>query len=121
MRLVRTCIEAGVLLSGFLLGGTVGVGAMLYALTIGPITHRTIPAMALRPKTKSRTSGGGSPCSTSCVWMCSRRYSCATASGRLRYSMTVVTQFRLDIGTVLRTGPGRATTGPVRHNRRWRL
>jgi uncharacterized membrane protein YczE len=37
-----------VLISGFLLGGTVGVGTLLYALAIGPITHRTIPALALR-------------------------------------------------------------------------
>lgn len=49
MRVVRTCIEAAVLSTGFLLGGTVGVGTVLYALTIGPITHRTIPALALRP------------------------------------------------------------------------
>jgi uncharacterized membrane protein YczE len=49
MRLVRTCIEAAVLLTGFLLGGTVGIGTVLYALTIGPITHRTIPALALSP------------------------------------------------------------------------
>jgi uncharacterized membrane protein YczE len=48
MRVVRTAVEAAVLVSGFLLGGTVGVGTVLYALAIGPITHRTIPAFALR-------------------------------------------------------------------------
>ena len=47
MRVVRTSIEAAVLLIGFLLGGTVGVGTVLYALAIGPITHRTIPALAV--------------------------------------------------------------------------
>lgn len=46
MRVVRTSIEATVLLIGFLLGGTVGVGTLLYALAIGPITHWTIPALA---------------------------------------------------------------------------
>jgi len=48
MRVVRTSVEAAVLISGVLLGGTVGVGTLLYALAIGPITHRTIPALALR-------------------------------------------------------------------------
>ena len=31
------------LVTGFLLGGTVGIGTVLYAVLIGPITHRTIP------------------------------------------------------------------------------
>jgi uncharacterized membrane protein YczE len=51
MRVVRTSIEATVLVVGFLLGGTVGVGTVLYALSIGPITHKTIPALAIdRPR-----------------------------------------------------------------------
>jgi uncharacterized membrane protein YczE len=37
VRVIRTCIEVGVLAFGFLLGGTVGVGTVLYALTIGPL------------------------------------------------------------------------------------
>ena len=47
IRVVRTTIEAAVLLTGFLLGGTVGIGTVLYALAIGPITHHTIPALAI--------------------------------------------------------------------------
>jgi uncharacterized membrane protein YczE len=47
IRAVRTSIEAAVLAAGFLLGGTVGIGTVLYALAIGPITHRTIPALAI--------------------------------------------------------------------------
>ncbi|HEX3690613.1 MAG TPA: hypothetical protein VHV28_13000 [Solirubrobacteraceae bacterium] len=47
MRLVRTTIEGGVLVTGFLLGGTVGVGTVLYAVAIGPITHLTIPALVI--------------------------------------------------------------------------
>jgi uncharacterized membrane protein YczE len=47
IRAVRTAIEATVLGTGFLLGGTVGIGTVLYAVAIGPITHRTIPALAL--------------------------------------------------------------------------
>jgi uncharacterized membrane protein YczE len=48
MRVVRTAIEATVLAVGFLLGGTVGIGTVLYALAIGPITHQTIPGLAVR-------------------------------------------------------------------------
>ncbi len=47
LRVVRTCIEATVLVTGILLGGTFGVGTVLYALSIGPITHLTIPALAI--------------------------------------------------------------------------
>jgi uncharacterized membrane protein YczE len=47
IRVVRTTIEASVLMTGFLLGGTVGIGTFLYALTIGPISHQTIPALAI--------------------------------------------------------------------------
>ncbi len=43
MRVVRTSIEAMVLLVGFLLGGTVGIGTVVYAASIGLITHHTIP------------------------------------------------------------------------------
>ena len=47
LRLVRTGIELCVLVLGWLLGGTVGVGTLLYAVAIGPITHVTIPALRL--------------------------------------------------------------------------
>lgn len=47
IRVVRTTIEASVLITGFLLGGTVGLGTFVYALAIGPITHQTIPALAI--------------------------------------------------------------------------
>ena len=49
LRAVRTSIELSVLVAGWLLGGTVGIGTLLYALTIGPITHLTIPALTPRP------------------------------------------------------------------------
>ncbi len=49
IRIVRTCIEATVLAAGFLFGGTVGIGTLLYAFAIGPLTHYTIPALAIRP------------------------------------------------------------------------
>lgn len=39
VRLVRTCIEVTVLATGFLLGGSVGAGTVLYALAIGPLAQ----------------------------------------------------------------------------------
>ncbi|MFH8407154.1 YitT family protein [Streptomyces sp. NPDC018019] len=39
LRLVRTCIEVTVLAVGFALGGSVGVGTVLYALAIGPLAQ----------------------------------------------------------------------------------
>jgi uncharacterized membrane protein YczE len=43
IRVVRTAIELSVLATGWLLGGTVGVGTVVYALGIGPIAHISIP------------------------------------------------------------------------------
>ena len=34
------------LATGFLLGGTVGIGTVLFAVSIGPIAHVTIPAFS---------------------------------------------------------------------------
>lgn len=39
IRLVRTAIEVAVLVTGFLLGGSVGVGTLAYALAIGPLSQ----------------------------------------------------------------------------------
>ncbi len=62
LRLVRTAIEISVLVLGWLLGGTVGVGTLLYALAIGPITHVTIPAFRLpeRPRDTGHDQRSGS-------------------------------------------------------------
>ncbi|HLV59286.1 MAG TPA: hypothetical protein VKY81_10555 [Natronosporangium sp.] len=49
IRLARTLIELSVLALGFLLGGTVGVGTVLYALAIGPLAHYFIPRLTYRP------------------------------------------------------------------------
>jgi len=43
IRLVRTGIELTVVATGWLLGGTVGVGTILYALAIGPLTQAFLP------------------------------------------------------------------------------
>lgn len=39
IRRVRTGIEVAVLVSGFLLGGTVGLGTVVFALGVGPLTQ----------------------------------------------------------------------------------
>lgn len=46
VRLVRTLIEITVLATGWLLGGTVGIGTVLYALTIGPLTQAFLPLVS---------------------------------------------------------------------------
>ena len=43
IRVVRTVIELSVLVLGYLLGGSVGIGTVIYALSIGPLAHITIP------------------------------------------------------------------------------
>ncbi len=50
IRVVRTGIEVLVLGTGWLLGGTVGVGTVLYALAIGPLAHVFIPMFAIRAR-----------------------------------------------------------------------
>ena len=52
IRVVRTSIELTVLAAGWLLGGTVGIGTALYAVTIGPLVHIFLPLFTIR--------GGGS-------------------------------------------------------------
>ena len=49
VRRVRTCIEVTVLVVGALLGGTVGIGTVLYALAIGPLVHALLPRLAVAP------------------------------------------------------------------------
>jgi len=47
IRLVRRSIEVGVLAVGWLLGGTVGVGTVLFAVGIGPLVHFFIPRLTV--------------------------------------------------------------------------
>ncbi|MDT8909964.1 hypothetical protein [Amycolatopsis sp. PS_44_ISF1] len=48
VRVVRTAIEVTVLAAGWLLGGSVGVGTVLYAVSIGPLTHALLPLVTWR-------------------------------------------------------------------------
>lgn len=53
IRLWRTVMELSVLVVGFVLGGTVGVGTVLYAATIGPIVQFFMTMFPTRPATRS--------------------------------------------------------------------
>lgn len=48
LRLVRTGLEVAVVIVGLLLGGTLGLGTVLYALAIGPLTQLWLPAWTVR-------------------------------------------------------------------------
>jgi uncharacterized membrane protein YczE len=50
VRLVRTGIELGALAVGWALGGTVGVGTVVFALTIGPVVQLTLGRLSLPPR-----------------------------------------------------------------------
>ncbi|WP_285611052.1 YczE/YyaS/YitT family protein [Actinokineospora globicatena] len=54
IRWVRTGIEVIVLATGWLLGGTVGVGTLLYALAIGPLAQAFLPFVTWRPQAEAK-------------------------------------------------------------------
>jgi uncharacterized membrane protein YczE len=58
-RLVRTSIELSVLAVGWLMGGVVGVGTVLYAVLIGPTVQTFLPlfTVALKPGASERQAG----------------------------------------------------------------
>ena len=51
VRLIRTGIELFVVAVGWALGGTLGLGTVIYALAIGPIVHRMLPVFAIADNT----------------------------------------------------------------------
>jgi uncharacterized membrane protein YczE len=48
IRFVATCIQLTVLATGWLLGGTVGIGTVLFAVAIGPLVHVFLPRLTIR-------------------------------------------------------------------------
>ena len=56
IRLVRTTLEVTVVLLGWMLGGVVGIGTVLYALLIGPVVQLFLPVLTVRvqPPTRAR-------------------------------------------------------------------
>jgi uncharacterized membrane protein YczE len=71
IRLARTGIEVTVLAVGWLLGGTVGVGTLLYAVNIGPLAHYLIPRLTV-PHTRM-SAGRGSDGTQACARLRSSR------------------------------------------------
>ncbi|MFI6351088.1 YitT family protein [Streptomyces sp. NPDC050743] len=55
IRLMRTGIEAAVVVTGFVLGGTIGVGTVLYAVSIGPLAQLFLRVFAV-PSASSRST-----------------------------------------------------------------
>jgi uncharacterized membrane protein YczE len=47
IRVARSAVELSVLAAGWLLGGTVGVGTLVYALSIGPLVQILLPRLAV--------------------------------------------------------------------------
>jgi uncharacterized membrane protein YczE len=75
LRVVRTCIEATVLLAGWLLGGTVGIGTVVYAACIGPLAHIFVPLFSrpAQPEATSTPPPGWRVRSASAAWPRRRR------------------------------------------------
>ncbi|MEU9243682.1 hypothetical protein [Streptomyces shenzhenensis] len=62
IRLIRTAIEVAVVVTGFVLGGTVGVGTLLYAVSIGPLAQLFLKVFAVPPASgRSTVVAAGSP------------------------------------------------------------
>jgi len=59
--LVRTSLEASVVVLGLLLGGDFGVGTLVYAVLIGPLVQRLLPVFTISgPARASRTRSANS-------------------------------------------------------------
>jgi uncharacterized membrane protein YczE len=52
LRLTRTVVELLVLGTGWLLGGTVGIGTILYAIGIGPLSQLFLPGLTWRERSQ---------------------------------------------------------------------
>lgn len=55
VRLMRTSVEVIVLVIGFLLGGTVGIGTLLYAVGVGPLLQVFLPLTQVTLPRKPRS------------------------------------------------------------------
>jgi len=55
IRLMRTAIEVAVVVTGFVLGGTIGIGTVLYAVSIGPLAQLFLRVFAVLPASEGST------------------------------------------------------------------
>jgi uncharacterized membrane protein YczE len=56
VRVVRTAIEVAVVVTGFVLGGTLGTITVLYALAIGPLTQLFLPLLSVPVAERERNA-----------------------------------------------------------------
>lgn len=85
IRVARTSIEITILVAGFLLGGSVGIGTVLYAVSIGPLSHYFIPLLTV-PLPQQKVAAGV-PAGTRKreeANSCSLNPACSSASGEQR-------------------------------------
>ncbi|MGW4302500.1 membrane protein YczE [Streptomyces sp. NPDC004646] len=61
IRLLRTLVEVAVVATGFALGGTVGVGTVLYALSIGPLAQLFLRVFAVPSSGPATVVAAGTP------------------------------------------------------------
>ncbi|WP_320784894.1 hypothetical protein [Streptomyces sp. CRN 30] len=61
VRLTRTAVEVAVVATGFALGGTIGAGTVLYALSIGPLAQVFLRAFAVPSAGGSAVVASGPP------------------------------------------------------------
>lgn len=59
VRLVRTGIEVTVLAVGFVLGGSIGLGTVVYALAIGPLVQVFLPLLTVPERPRAAEVGPG--------------------------------------------------------------
>jgi uncharacterized membrane protein YczE len=57
VRVIRTGIEVAVVAVGWLLGGTLGIVTVLYALSIGPLAHALLPRFTVASPKSSELGG----------------------------------------------------------------
>jgi uncharacterized membrane protein YczE len=55
--LCRGVVEVTVLIAGWMLGGTVGIGTVLFAVLIGPLVHLALPLLDVRRPARERRLG----------------------------------------------------------------
>jgi uncharacterized membrane protein YczE len=64
LRLVRTSMELTVVVIGLLLGGVAGVGTILYAVSIGPLSQALLPPLLVPTDRKARSRSEASSLAT---------------------------------------------------------
>jgi uncharacterized membrane protein YczE len=62
IQLVRTSLEVGVVVVGTVLGGTLGLGTVVYAVAIGPLVQRMLPWAIVELPERRLPADAAAPC-----------------------------------------------------------